>query len=60
MKVCKVCGSDDIHVMVWIGVNDRVYKSSIDVKDNIWCESCKDHVKTKRVSFKNSYKKPKK
>ena len=52
MLVCKVCGSSDIHILAWIGANDGAWKSDVDIRDNKWCERCKDHVQTKRVQKK--------
>ena len=52
MLVCKECDSSDIYIMAWIGANDGHFKSDVDIRDNKWCNSCEEHVETKRVEKK--------
>ena len=41
--ICDNCGSDNVQVKTWIGMNDNLVSDGASDSDDYWCEDCQEH-----------------
>jgi len=54
--ICENCGSDNVQVKTWIGLNDNLVSDGALDSDDYWCEDCQEHHGVKLVTLKQDAK----